>query len=267
MANATFPPDEIDNERPVVIEEIMRHYDDTNSILYDNFSKTIFKQTPYKRSVIGNENIIKNVPRQDIIDYYKAHYVPQNMCLSVAGDLDTQKTISLIKATFGKQENRLPPAQPGLTEPLHTGETAKESKKVSMTYMLGGFLGPEPQPRVGRVSAELEGEQQVAGFGQRRIGERREVAAQRHVAQPQFAPVGQLNREAALAHCQAIARATDLPVAADLENGFTHSPTGVAETVRLAASDNPADLGPQDHVILCVKGYGLPQAAPVIEPL
>ena len=39
------------------------------------------------------------------------------------------------------------------------------------------------------------------------------------------------------------------------------------ETVRIAASDKPADLGVQDHVILCVKGYGLPQAVQTIAPL
>ncbi len=47
---------------------------------------------------------------------------------------------------------------------------------------------------------------------------------------------GQLSRdEAALAHSRAIAMATDLPVSADLENGFGHSPGEVAETIRRAA--------------------------------
>jgi 2-dehydropantoate 2-reductase len=39
------------------------------------------------------------------------------------------------------------------------------------------------------------------------------------------------------------------------------------DTVRIPASDKPVDLGPQDYVILCVKGYGLPQAAQSIAPL
>jgi 2-methylisocitrate lyase-like PEP mutase family enzyme len=45
---------------------------------------------------------------------------------------------------------------------------------------------------------------------------------------------GKLSREEALAHGQAIVLATNLPVAADLEHGFSHTPEGVAETVRLA---------------------------------
>ena len=48
---------------------------------------------------------------------------------------------------------------------------------------------------------------------------------------------GQLavSREEAIAHCRAIAAATDLPLHADLENGYADAPAAVAETIRLAA--------------------------------
>ena len=46
---------------------------------------------------------------------------------------------------------------------------------------------------------------------------------------------GQLSREEALAHSRAVVRASALPVSADLENGFSHTPEGVAQTVLLAA--------------------------------
>ena len=45
-----------------------------------------------------------------------------------------------------------------------------------------------------------------------------------------------LDREETLAHASAIAAATDLPVSADLENGFSDDPTAVAETIGLAAA-------------------------------
>ena len=45
---------------------------------------------------------------------------------------------------------------------------------------------------------------------------------------------GEVTRDETLANAKAIADATDLPVAADLENGFGHAPEAVAETIRLA---------------------------------
>src|SRR5258705_13690457 len=47
---------------------------------------------------------------------------------------------------------------------------------------------------------------------------------------------GKVTREEALAHCRAIAEATDLPVSADLEKCFADAPAEAAETIRLAAS-------------------------------
>jgi len=47
---------------------------------------------------------------------------------------------------------------------------------------------------------------------------------------------GEVKREEALAHCAAIAAATDLPVSADLENSFGHVPRFVAQTIRLAGA-------------------------------
>ncbi|HTI73340.1 MAG TPA: isocitrate lyase/phosphoenolpyruvate mutase family protein [Candidatus Limnocylindria bacterium] len=47
---------------------------------------------------------------------------------------------------------------------------------------------------------------------------------------------GRITRDEAIAHCRLIVTATDLPVAADLENGFSSDPEQVAETIRLAAA-------------------------------
>jgi 2-methylisocitrate lyase-like PEP mutase family enzyme len=47
---------------------------------------------------------------------------------------------------------------------------------------------------------------------------------------------GKITRDEALAHCRQIVQATNLPVAADLENGFASEPAAVAETIRLAAA-------------------------------
>jgi 2-methylisocitrate lyase-like PEP mutase family enzyme len=57
---------------------------------------------------------------------------------------------------------------------------------------------------------------------------------------------GSVTREEAIAHAAQIAQATDLPVTADLENGFADDPAGVAETVRLAAGAGLAGCSVED---------------------
>jgi 2-methylisocitrate lyase-like PEP mutase family enzyme len=58
---------------------------------------------------------------------------------------------------------------------------------------------------------------------------------------------GQLSRDEALAHAAAIAAATELPVSADLENGFGHSPEEIAETIRLAGATGIVGASIEDH--------------------
>jgi 2-methylisocitrate lyase-like PEP mutase family enzyme len=57
---------------------------------------------------------------------------------------------------------------------------------------------------------------------------------------------GRVSRDEALEHCAALVAATDLPVSADLEDGFATDPAGVAETVRLAAEAGLAGCSIED---------------------
>lgn len=60
-------------------------------------------------------------------------------------------------------------------------------------------------------------------------------------------PDGSVTRDEALAHATSIVDATDLPVSADLENGFADKPAGVAETVRLAVETGLAGGSVEDY--------------------
>lgn len=68
-------------------------------------------------------------------------------------------------------------------------------------------------------------------------------------------PEGRIDLESALAHCRTIVAATELPVSADLENGFAEAPTAVAQVIPQAAATGLAGCsiedysGDQDHPI------------------
>ncbi len=144
MSNALFPQEEIDRERPVVIEEIVRSNDNPGSVLYDLFNTTMFLVTPYKHNVIGSANIIRKVSREDILNYYHKHYLPENIIVSVGGDFDAGKAREIIKNSFGKTEmdSRAASEQPSLIEPEHKSNFLARTKDVEHAYWLGGFPGP-----------------------------------------------------------------------------------------------------------------------------
>lgn len=140
IQNPLFLEDEINKERKVIIEEIQRHIDNPDSLLYEKFYKTIYKKSSLKNSVIGKAEVIANVPHKEIYKYYKLHYVPEKIIVVVSGGFDNDKTEKIIGNTFGKFKSQPVPEEPILKEGTHAGEHIIEYGKTEVGYMFSGFL-------------------------------------------------------------------------------------------------------------------------------
>jgi len=144
--SAAFPEEEVEKERSVVIEEIKRAEDSPESVLFDNFNSLLFVETPYRYRILGKVENISSLRKEDIVKYYKEWYSPENMALTVVGDIDFGEVEELIAALFGKyrpQEGRKT-TLPCLLETLPKSENRLIKKyKVQHLYFLCGFLGAE----------------------------------------------------------------------------------------------------------------------------
>ena len=144
VTNPLFEEKEIIPERKVVIEEIQRHKDNPHAQLFEYFMSTIYKQSAYKNSVIGTQDVIANIPREEIVKYFKQHYIPSRMVISVVGDIDTKETKKVISETLGKNQNiNQNFIEPKIIEQDYKGNNSTTEDKLAHTYMLAGFLGPD----------------------------------------------------------------------------------------------------------------------------
>ena len=142
--NATFPAEEVDRERMVILEEIKRGEDNPQNVLFENFNKQLFTETNYKYRVIGTSESVTNMKREDIIDYYKKRYIPENMTLVVAGDFKFEQIKKLIAEKFSYLSGGgIPTNRTYLIEPVSQAGEVKQGKPVQLSYILCGFLGPE----------------------------------------------------------------------------------------------------------------------------
>jgi len=91
MQHASIPPEELLKEKRVILREMAMNNDDpnrrANRVLWD----TAFTTHPYRFPVIGYPDIYNRVTRDDVVAYYKAHYVPNNIVFVVVGDVDAAK--------------------------------------------------------------------------------------------------------------------------------------------------------------------------------
>ncbi len=120
------------------------------------------------------------------------------------------------------------------TQSLHMKQSAKGDIFVALHQRPGIFVMPNPwDAGSARMLAE-QGFEALATSSSAAAG-----VIGRHD--------GEINRDEALAHARNIVQATDLPVSADLENGFGDAPETVAETIRMAAAAGLVGCSIEDY--------------------
>ncbi|MFN7182355.1 MAG: M16 family metallopeptidase [Planctomycetota bacterium] len=152
---ATFPEDEIERERTVILEEIKRSEDNPENTLYETFNKQLFTVTPYKWRVIGTTEVVSRISREDLVSYYRKFYVPNNMVLVIAGAIEYKETKKLIKKLFGEAKRSDVPERKSLIEPVSPPSFEKVKKSVAQSYILLGFLGPEMSQEKYQIAGDV----------------------------------------------------------------------------------------------------------------
>jgi len=100
IQHSSFDPNELKKELEVVLEEIRMNEDNPGRTLYKNILSTAFTTHPYKRPVIGFTDTVKSFTREQILNFFKKWYVPNNMTLVIVGDFNRSKALEAIKNSF-----------------------------------------------------------------------------------------------------------------------------------------------------------------------
>ena len=92
---------DIDSERQVVIEEIAMYEDEPQDKVHDVLSGAIFGDHPLGRPIIGRAEVVSSVPVPEIASWHDGRYVPGNMVLAAAGNLEHERIVELAAQAFG----------------------------------------------------------------------------------------------------------------------------------------------------------------------
>ena len=123
MRSLSVTRENLDNQRQAVKEERRlgidnqpygQAYEKMDELLYDNFA--------YKHSVIGSMSDLDAASVDDVKQFFKTYYAPNNAVLALVGDLDTKDTLVRVKKYFGAIARQEPPKPVDLSEPEKTAE-------------------------------------------------------------------------------------------------------------------------------------------------
>ena len=89
--DATFPQQEIQTEKGVVIDEIHSYKDSPSEDVYDKFEEMIFEGHPLSGNILGTTASVKKITREELLRFVKEKFVPCKMAFTVVADMDEAK--------------------------------------------------------------------------------------------------------------------------------------------------------------------------------
>jgi len=101
VLHSTLPADEVERERQVILREIDMTLDEPDQRLGEKLFETAFRQHPYQHPIIGHRSVFERVTRDDLVAYYRARYVPNNLVVVVAGHFEPAALLAEIEKHFG----------------------------------------------------------------------------------------------------------------------------------------------------------------------
>lgn len=141
MRNLSLPPEEFDKELAVVREERrLRTDDDPQSLTYERFNAVAYAASPYRNPVIGWEGDLADLRVEDLRDWYRQWYAPNNAILVVVGDVDAQAVFDLAQKHFGPLKAEQVGSAKHRPEPPQFGEQRIRVKAPAKEpYLIMGY--------------------------------------------------------------------------------------------------------------------------------
>lgn len=149
MMNATLPEQEYTKEQEVIRREFAMGFDDPNRQSSQLMLNTVFSNSPLRHPVIGYLDVYNKLTRQDVLNYYKSRYVPNNLTFVVTGDVDAGRIHEELGKLFETQPRRALEPVYVATEPTQLGrrdaheEFPTELTRLTLAWRVPGLTNPD----------------------------------------------------------------------------------------------------------------------------
>ena len=158
VAHLAFTPQVIESERGVVASERRLRVDDnSHGLLAEQVQATAFVAHPYRFPTIGWPADIQSWRLEDLQEFYRTYYAPNNLTLALAGDVDPERAISLARRFFEPIPAQAPPPPVRAVEPEQLCERRVLVRRKAQTPLLQfAYKAPRAaDPRAPAVSLLL----------------------------------------------------------------------------------------------------------------
>ena len=143
-----LPESELEKEKEVIHREMAMGDDDPDSQLSKLLFSTVFQVDARQFPVIGHRSLFDQLSHQDLCEYHKSRYTPENTFLSISGDFDPVAILSELEALFGSEPRGASNFVPLPSDSLQIGDRKATlhfdipNAKLCLAWQIEGMAGP-----------------------------------------------------------------------------------------------------------------------------
>ena len=137
--NSTLPEEEITKEKGVIIEEINMYEDTPKALAPRLLYATLYGDQPAGWDIIGTKETVLSFSRKDFIKYRDQHYVPEATVVVIAGDVKSEKALSLANKYFGDIKKSKKQGKKKVIEKQSAPVLAYRKRTSDQTHIALGF--------------------------------------------------------------------------------------------------------------------------------
>ncbi len=117
LLTSTFPKEELEQMRSIVLQEIRRRDDEPMSRIFELVRANFYKGTALGRPILGTSESVNGLQRQDLQAFWKARYQPNNTLFAIAGKFDWDHVVAHMQTLFGDWRGHAEPSSEQRPEP------------------------------------------------------------------------------------------------------------------------------------------------------
>ncbi len=105
LFHSTFPLNEIEREKDVVLEEINSYNDSPSELIYDQYEELAYEGHPLAHNILGTKRNVKKFTPERLRRHMERNYTPERMVVTVSGNVEMGRLVKLCERYFGGVQN------------------------------------------------------------------------------------------------------------------------------------------------------------------
>jgi zinc protease len=143
LRSPTFPEHEVELERRLTLQAIRSQQEQPFTVAMDQLRTAMYGAHPYAMSGLGSEETVAQLTRDDLEQYHRTYFRPDQLVISIAGRIAAKEAIALVEESFGDwrpSEQAKPVLElPNIGSNPHSVVTPQETQQ---SIVMLGYLAP-----------------------------------------------------------------------------------------------------------------------------